>query len=124
MELTEIFRIIIPPLVIVGFIAWHFVLPNWSLQRIHKQIPRKSTDELKAICAYKKSDLLIGLVLNELKTRGENLSFACPSCSTWLFTGTLPSAFLVELGSANILRTSFPTLTYREPSFPKNPVTH
>ena len=78
MELTEIFRIIIPPLVIVGFIAWHFILPNWSLQRINKQILRKSTDELKAICVGKQSDLLIGLALNELKTRGEDLSFALP----------------------------------------------
>jgi len=77
-EISGTMKLILGLLCLAGMIAWQ-VLPYQFLKRKQREIPKKSTDELKSICQGEPNVVLLGPAIEELKSRNEDISFALPS---------------------------------------------
>jgi len=63
---------------ILGAIAWQAV-PLQLIRRKQRQIPQKTTSEIKALFQGQPKVFLVGSAIEELKARGEDISFTLPT---------------------------------------------
>lgn len=117
--MNEVFVIALSPLVVLVVLLVAKFLPDWRIKQLHQQIRQKSTAELKAICSGEPNIFLLGPALQELKTRGEDISFVFPTLIDmalhWNVTRYVPARGLLK----TYFQDKLPQIDFSQPQLSK-----